>query len=338
MGTLDEQIQRVDQFVADHKKEAAVNLLFDLIVKSAKKKDFEQAQALRQKLFDVDSMALDAIIKSAEIIEAEKKASIDQSHLSTWRELYDLLNPDEANEFYYAMHAADIEPDKMIFKQAELNTRLYFIDQGQLQMFYEQAGKRILLKDLAAGHFAGEDTFFSDAYCTTSLVTTSRARLHHLEKNALLRLKDKVPGFEPKLQAFCKSEAGVDVLLQRRGLERRMEGRLSVSGQALIHVLSETGQPEGNPFKGDLLDISASGLACMVKFAPKSANRLLGRKLNISLIFPQVDFDPKIRRIGKVLALTSFPFCEYIIHVDFVKGLNQRTVDHLVNLAANEHR
>jgi len=338
MGTLDEQIQHVDQYIADGKKEAAVNLLFDLIVKSAKKKDFEQAEALRQKLFDVDSMALDAIIKSAEIITAEKKASIDQIHLNTWRELYDLLNPEEANEFYYAMHVADIEPDKMIFKQEEINTRLYFIDQGQLQMFYEQAGKRILLKDLGSGDFAGEDTFFSDAHCTTSLITASRVRLHHLEKDALPQLRDKVPGFEPKLQVFCKSKDGVDVLLQSRGLERRMENRLSVSGQALIHVLNESGQPEGNSFKGDLLDISASGLACIVKFAPKSANLLLGRKLNINLIFPQVDFDPKIRRIGKVLALTSLPFYEYIIHVDFVKDLNQRTVDQLVNLAAGEHR
>jgi hypothetical protein len=236
------------------------------------------------------------------------------------------------------MHAADIEPDQDIFKQEEINTRLYFIDQGRLQMYFEQEGRRILLKDLGPGHFAGEDTFFADAHCTTSLITATSVRYHYLEKRVLMQLQDKVPGLEPKLRAFCQSGEGVDVLIQKKDLERRMEKRLAVSGQALIHVLNDDGQPDGNPFKGELLDISASGLACIVKFAPKSANLLLGRKLSISLTFPQVDLDPKIRRVCKVLALSSLPFYEYIIHVDFMQNLNQNTVEQLVHLSADEHR
>lgn len=338
MGTLTEQMQRVDQYVADHRTDAAVDLLFDLIVSSARQKDFEQAEALRQKLFDVDSLALDPIIKSAEIIEAEKNASIDQSHLTTWRELYDMLSPEETNEFYYAMHTADIEPNQIIFKQGEINTHLYFIDQGRLQMYYEQEGRRILLKELGNGCFAGEDTFFADAHCTTSLITGTTVRYHYLEKRALMQLQDKIPGFEPKLREFCQSEDGVEVLLQKRNLERRLAERMQVSGQALIHVLNETGQPEGNSFKGELLDISGSGLACIVKFAPPAANLLLGRKLSICLTFPQIDLDPKIRRVCKVLALTGLPFYEYIIHVDFMQDLNQKTVEQIVNLSADEHR
>ena len=338
MDTHTEQMQRVDQYIAEQKKDAAVNLLFDLIVSSARQKDFKQAETLRQKLFDVDSLALDPIIKSAEIIEAEKNASIDQSHLTAWREFYDMLSPEEANEFYYAMHAADVDPDQIIFKQEDINTRLFFIDQGRLQLYYEQEGRRILLRELGPGHFAGEDTFFADAHCTTSLISAAAVRYHCMEKKALLQLQDKVPGLEPKLRAFCHSEDGVDALIRKKDIERRMEERLSVSGQALIHVLNEDGQPEGNLFKGELLDISASGLACIVKFAPKSANLLLGRNLSISLTFPQVDLDPKIRRICKVLALTSLPFYEYIIHVDFIQNLNQKTVEQLVNLSAEEHR
>ena len=98
MDTHTEQMQRVDQYIAEQKKDAAVNLLFELIVSSARQKDFKQAETLRQKLFDVDSLALDPIIKSAEIIEAEKNASIDQTHLTAWREFYDMLSPEEAKE------------------------------------------------------------------------------------------------------------------------------------------------------------------------------------------------------------------------------------------------
>ena len=75
MDELSHQEELIDQYVKENNKEAAVKLLFDLIVSYAKKKNFEKAETLREKLFEVDSMALNEIIKSGDIIEEEKTES-----------------------------------------------------------------------------------------------------------------------------------------------------------------------------------------------------------------------------------------------------------------------
>ena len=63
------QEKLLEKYIKENKKELAVNLIFDLILKNAQAKNFSQADALREKLFEIDSMALNEIVKSAEIIE-----------------------------------------------------------------------------------------------------------------------------------------------------------------------------------------------------------------------------------------------------------------------------
>jgi len=65
--------QMAAQYAAQGKTQHAVKLLFELIVAYAKAKNFPKAEALREKLFEVDAMALNEIIKAAEIIEEEKR-------------------------------------------------------------------------------------------------------------------------------------------------------------------------------------------------------------------------------------------------------------------------
>ena len=55
--------------IAENNKETVVSDLYRLIVTHAKAKDFVKAESLREKLIDIDPMALNEIITSAEIIE-----------------------------------------------------------------------------------------------------------------------------------------------------------------------------------------------------------------------------------------------------------------------------
>ena len=95
MNNLLRYEELVDQHVRHDNKEAAVELLFDLILRHAREKNFEKAEALRERLFEVDPMSLTEIIKSAEIIEEEKNESIDPDHLDVWSGMYDLLTTEE---------------------------------------------------------------------------------------------------------------------------------------------------------------------------------------------------------------------------------------------------
>ena len=78
MVHLSEHEKLIEQYLGEGDTEAAVQLLSELIIKAAKDNNFEQAEALRGRLFEVDSMALGEIVKTGEIIETEKSNAIEK--------------------------------------------------------------------------------------------------------------------------------------------------------------------------------------------------------------------------------------------------------------------
>ena len=204
MKNFTEHEKLIEQYLNEGNRDAAVQLLSELIVKKAREKDFEHAEALRDKLFEVDSMALKEIIKAGEIIETEKSRAIDENHLETWSGLYDSLSPDETNALYYNMQSGKFSENYMLFKQGDISSRLYLIDSGRLKMFYRKAGKATLLKILGSGDLVGEDAFFfADAVCTTSVIVDTAVKCHILKKDRLAKLSREFPGLVPKLKEYC---------------------------------------------------------------------------------------------------------------------------------------
>ena len=125
MEDVSSQEKLVETYLNDNKKQQAVELLFDLIARYAQVHDFAKAESLRERLFEVDSMALDEIVKSAEIIENAKMSAMDDAHMDTWSHLYNNLTKEESIALYYGMQSAVYEPDQIIFRQGELNQNLY---------------------------------------------------------------------------------------------------------------------------------------------------------------------------------------------------------------------
>ena len=174
MEDLHSQEQLVDQYISQDNKESAVKLLFKLIVAYAKGKDFVRAEALKDKLFKVDPMAIKEIIESGEIIEEEKNKSKDKKHMTIWSEMYSKLSEEETNTLYYAMRPGTCDIDKPLFVQGKENTKLYFIRQGQVKLIWDLDGREVLLDTLGPGQILGEDTFFGHTLCTTSAIVISR--------------------------------------------------------------------------------------------------------------------------------------------------------------------
>ena len=147
----------LETYIKENKKELAVELLFDLITQNAKAREFSKAEALRERIFEVDSMALTAIVESAEVIETEKMAAVDPIHLDIWSHLYEELTKEETLALYYEMEVAAFEVEQIIFQQGELNSNLYFIETGRLNMVYRKGEHGILLKSLGP---TGQIKFF----------------------------------------------------------------------------------------------------------------------------------------------------------------------------------
>jgi CRP-like cAMP-binding protein len=302
----------IETYIKENKKDLAVELLFDLITQNAKARNFSKAEALREKLFGVDSMAVNAIVKSAEIIEAEKIAAIDPIHLDTWSHLYELLTKEETIALFYAMKAAIFEAEQIVFHQGEMNSNLYFIDAGRLNMFYQKGNHGILLKSLVPGDIAGEDTFFTRSTCTTSLIAHSRVKLNFLEKSVLQEWQADAPNLNNKLQDYCLKLEPLKDLLQKKELERREHHRYAISGDAAVQI---TDKPEGKVFKGELSDISTSGVSFVMNTSPQSAEVLLGCQLRLKFRFPQISADLRIDQKGSIVGVHRQLFNEYLINV-----------------------
>ena len=302
----------LETYIKENKKDLAVELLFDLITQNAKARNFSKAEALREKLFEVDSMALNAIVKSAEIIEAEKIAAVDPIHLDIWSHLYELLTKEETIALHYEMKAATFETEQIVFHQGEMNSNLYFIDAGRLNMFYHKGNHGIMLKSLGPGDIAGEDTFFTRSTCTTALITHSRVKLNFLEKSVSQAWLADAPNLYNKLQDYCLKLEPLKDLLQEKELERRGHKRYAISGDAAVQIADK---PEGKIFKGELTDISANGVSFVMNTSPQSADLLLGCRLRIKFILPQVSAELRIDQNGSIVGVHRQLFNEYLINV-----------------------
>ncbi len=327
MVNLSNQEKLVDLYVEQKNTESAVKLLFKLVVACAEDKNFEKAEALRKRLMEVDSMALTEIIKSAEIIEEAKNLSIDQNHMTVWNQLYDSLTTEEGNELYFAMKDVEYEADDIIYKEKDKNTDLYLIDQGSLKIVYHEENKENLLAILNKGQIAGADTFFSIAFCTTSLITITSVKLKVLNNAALKDWKEAFPNLKTKLSDFCFSKETASQLVMKKGRSRRTSKRIEIFGKIMAKLLNRSGQPTGSPFKGSISDISSGGLAFVLKIPKdKIARILLGRDLIMQIIISEGKSEHIIKKKGRVMRVSHQLFTDYLIHVKFEKNLPQKTI------------
>jgi len=328
MINIDESERLAERNINEGDISAAIKLLYEMIVQCAKEKKFLKAEQLRERMLEVDPMALDEIIRSAEIIEAEKSQALDPIHIEIWSRLYNTLSAEEKNALYFSLKDAAYGINKPVFSQGDLNSNLYFLNQGQLKVIYRNQGGELLLKTIGPGQPAGQDHFFSYTVCTTTLITLTNVNLKYLEKTTLIKLKEEFPNLEQKLKDYCLSFPNVAELLKRKKMDRRSLKRMKISGIWLINLLNKSGEPIGNPFKGEITDISIGGLSFEIRITKEETARLLlGRKINIKHNFSKSASKIEIDQNGTIVGIYPYPFEDYSIHVKFDKMLNKSVID-----------
>jgi predicted Zn finger-like uncharacterized protein len=329
-GGLSEPEQLVEQYIKQGNQEAAAELLFELIVKHAREKNFNKAESLRDKLYEAAPMALNQIVKSGEIIEEEKNQSIDQNYLNVWRDLYDRLESGESSELYYSMKASTFKAGQAVFKQGDINTNLYFLQSGQFNLARYDPKEREdkILTELKAGDVANVEPFFSFTVCTTSLTANRESELTCLEKDILTKWIDMFPGLEPKLKSFCHSQKNlVSDLVKKTGAGLRAYERFIVSIKAMVQLLDNAGKPVHKPFRITVFDISAGGFSFGLKINNKEqAAHYLGHPLYMQMIYQAAGVKKKVSQKGRIVAVHLQPFGESSIHVQYQNPLDEKIV------------
>lgn len=331
MQDLKDKEAQLESLIQNGEKGDAVASLYELIVAYAKQKDFAKAEALRERLYELDPMAIREIAQTGDIIEQEKSQSLDREHMELWSGLYKDLNPEETNELYYSLIPASFDPDSPLFQEGDTDRSLYFLEKGQLKLSFHKGGKEIYLTTLQAGETVGAETFFARTWERTfSAVPLTTIQANVLHPSALDKREQDSSNLQSVIYDFCFRNDRITELLKDQNLDRRRQERIRVNGTLAVQVMDSAGKPVSRPFKGEIQDISIGGMSFSNYFkTKKTALSLLGRRIAIVCKLRAQGSWHEIKKLSQVVAVQSHSFSEYSFHIRFDRPISTELVNSL---------
>ena len=322
---------RVEELIREGDTKEAVQALYQLILDCAGQGEFDRAESLRERLYEVDPMAIREIAQSGEIIEQKKSESLDPEHRELWSELYSRLSQEEANTLYYSLKTVRFNSDAHILREGETDRSLYFVEKGQLRLTFPKGERVMHLATLGPGEILGEDTAFARTsertYSATALTPVDACVL---QPEALDQWDVEAKNLRAEIYDFCFQKTRIPQLLEEHKLDRRDSPRVRVQGTMAARVLNETGKPVSRPFKGEIRDLSSGGLAFSNSFKrEETALSLLGRRIAVMCKLRAGGQRMDVKKLARVVGTRAHPFSEYSFHLRFDRPVSREFVDSL---------
>lgn len=315
---------RIKQLVDQDKREEAGKLLFDVIVSCAQGGDINNANRLRDLLYDVNPMALNEVIKANEIIEEAMSGAVDDKFALAWTSLREALNEDEFLALYQALDVREVEANKVMVKAGSKLDAFFFITKGNVNVIGHCDEKNYAIKVMEPGTMISENCFRS-SHWTLSLVTLTPVTMSVLRLEQLNDLENRFPGFDSRLATYAERFDDIPALLEEKKLDRRAFKRTTVEYKITFQAIGQDGKIDDRTFRGELDNISQGGLCFLIRIVNRDNRRMLfGRKLFISV---QAEDGP-FTFTGTVVAVTihSFQDHDYGIHVAFDKPVAEEVI------------
>ena len=325
---------KIKQLVEEEQRDEAGKLLFDLLVACAQGGDFNNANRLRDMLYDVDPMALTSVIKANEIIDNAMSGAISDTFTDTWTTLQEFFSEDEFLALYHAIQEHQLTKGKVLVKAGAKLDAIFFITTGNINLISRCGNKNCAVKILGPGTMIGENCF-QPSFWTVSLVSLQDSTLSILRAKQLQELEDRFPGFENKLLNFYQQFDDIPKLLEEQDLHRRCHPRAVVSHKMVFQVQAADGKLDERSFRGELDNISRGGLAFLLRIVKREKRRMLfGRRLQI--IVPAGT--KKKVFVGVVVAVTihDFQSRDYALHVAFDKVVSEEMIQELLPMETDE--
>ena len=313
------QERLVEEYVSENRTDEAVKLLYDLIVLYAGEKDFKKAEALYEKLYDVDPMALTEIVRAGEAIEDVKSRSLDKEHREIWSDLYDRLSVNEANALFYGMEKLEYEAGETIITQGQISSSLYFINKGSVKVVFSRDNEDTLLTTLETGDFFGQDQFFSATVSTVSMIANQTVKVSCLERDITGKWKTEAPALESKLFDYCQKCDKIKKAVAEKGMDRREYIRIQLPVKLGFQFYDHSGKKAKKAYKGEVSDISEGGLSFFIKTSkPESVRMMLGRRLAVTFPVKLKSGESRlVEKTGQITAVQSQVFDDFSIHLRF---------------------
>jgi len=316
------EAEKINKLLSSGKKDEAISLAMQLLEESATKKRFVVADALRELIIQIDSMALMQIVRAAEIIEEEKLASINPDHLNVWKNLTEILTTEEFSALYHSMVEKHFSIGEFIARQGANLATLFFINSGRVQIQASKQSVDIPLTTKEAGEVIGAGTFFETSVWTVN-VKSLGAELFLLSRKNLNTLLSEHPSLESKLAHFCSTFQSSSAILKKTRKDRRQFERKRLLSRLTFALLDERGNETDIVAKGEIIDISRGGVGFSIHSSRKrNAVSFFGRQLKVS-IFAGMS-SGQLSRDGTVQAVRDMDLIgnEYSLHIKFREQLS----------------
>ncbi|MGL1931880.1 MAG: cyclic nucleotide-binding domain-containing protein [Desulfotalea sp.] len=311
----------------------AGEIFIKLIRELSNKGKYNDAEDIRAWVIDNHSILLTEIINAAEIIEESKAGAIDTQHIRIWSSLYDLLSTDEFSSLYHRLTHTVLKDGQVIVSQGKSQKALFFINSGEVRLYYSVNGSDVLIKVLGPGSVIGASAFFDSSVWTFSASCIGRTEISILKFKDISELAEDYPSLESRLQDFCYKFEKLEKYFLKSSKDRRIYQRKSVSGKMIVKLIDGRGKLTGTLPRGSLSDISEGGVSLIIRLSKKEhAHVLLGRKVGVPLSLTEKGGMTKMRS-GQILGVRTIHGIEneYSVHIKYDKPINESEFNKVYN-------
>ncbi|MGI6657293.1 MAG: cyclic nucleotide-binding domain-containing protein [Desulfobulbus sp.] len=299
----------------------AMERLIALIGATVKTGDFKNAERLRDRIYEINSMPLSEVIRATDLIDQARQGTVKGEDLEIWSDLTDRLSNEEFLAVYHGFVERSYKAEEPLVVQDDKNDTLFFINQGSVKVSHMAGPREIFITTLTRGQIAGEN-FFTPSVWTYSLTALSPTKVYVLPQAAMKGWDQQFPGLHSKLQDYYTANNNIPAILEQKGLDRRVNPRYLLSRKIQVQPITSQGQPVGKPFYADMADISQGGLAFLVRISRKeNARLLLGRTMQVLLpVGGKVEY---CRLKGMVIGIQPFQLLDndFSVHMKFDQPL-----------------
>lgn len=320
---------QLGELIAADDQDGAADLFVEMIKACAKSGDFDRAEKLHARMYDETPMALNTIIAAGEAIEELKSCSIDPEHLERWDAIYTELNQEETTILCFALKDVSYPADAVIFKQGDIDGKLYLVEEGELKMVCPdpEGEEDITVQEVQAGDIFGADHFFSFSVCTYTAVVVTDCRLKCLEKSNRFKWMEEQPKLEHTLQSFCNTRAKTSDLIVQQDIERRGGDSRSSQVVATIEVIDTGKAAEDWSRSVRFTEVSPGGACLELKLNKQvEAEALLGEVLKLSFKLQVGGVEKPVKMTARVVAINFMAFGGCEMHIQFTKALSDKVL------------
>ncbi len=172
---------------------------------AAQNKDFFLAEKLRDRLLELNPMALNEVVLLGRAIEDEKSSSHSTHHLGVWRDLYAEMSTQAFNILYSVLRQEAYQKGDTIVRAGETDDVLYFLNDGYVSINCLCGANVNFLKRLGPGSILGGEQFFSASVWTVTLKALSPVHFQVLDHAKFVKVAEEFLGIEEELRQYCKN-------------------------------------------------------------------------------------------------------------------------------------